>query len=157
MRWIAIFVLPDPLAVPAVSSDAPKPGYGKNQTRDDLEQKASAEQISLCELTWEASRYFERSELDQATRCYEQILLAFPDDPAAKVLLATYSTNVPVKGIGPIQVQRPVSRESTCPIRRGQIADDIPQCQQSCHFEYAGSPNAMTRQFHSAVLGWRLL
>jgi hypothetical protein len=102
MRWIAIFVLSDPLAEPAVSSDAPKPGYGKNQTRDDLEQKASAEQISLCELTWEASRYFERSELDQAARCYEQILLAFPDDPAAKVLLATYSTNVPVKGIGPI-------------------------------------------------------
>jgi class 3 adenylate cyclase len=55
---------------------------------DDPELKASDNATRLCDLTWEASLYFERGEFDQAARRYEDILGAFPDDPVAKSLLA---------------------------------------------------------------------
>ena len=55
---------------------------------DDPELKPSDDAARLCELTREASSYFERGEFDQAARRYEDILGAFPDDPVAKSLLA---------------------------------------------------------------------
>jgi class 3 adenylate cyclase len=53
---------------------------------DDPELKDNA--TRLCDLTREASSYFERGEFDQAARRYKDILGAFPDDPVAKSLLA---------------------------------------------------------------------
>ncbi|MBO4227178.1 adenylate/guanylate cyclase domain-containing protein [Bradyrhizobium neotropicale] len=58
---------------------------------DDPELKASVNAARLCDLTWDASLHFERGEFDQAARCYEGILTAFPDDPVAKSLLAMCS------------------------------------------------------------------
>ena len=55
---------------------------------DDPELKPQDDAARLCELTREASLYFERGEFDQAARRYEDILGAFPDDPVAKSLLA---------------------------------------------------------------------
>ena len=54
---------------------------------DDPELKASDDAVRLCELTQEASLDFERGELGQAARRYEDILQVFPDDPVAKSLL----------------------------------------------------------------------
>ena len=53
-------------------------------TSDDPELKAPDDAVRLCDLTREASIYFERGELDQAARRYEDILRAFPDDPVAR-------------------------------------------------------------------------
>jgi class 3 adenylate cyclase/ABC-type nitrate/sulfonate/bicarbonate transport system substrate-binding protein len=61
------------------------------KTSDDPELKASEDAVRLCELTREASFYFERGELHQAARGYQEILHAFPDDPVAKSLLAMCS------------------------------------------------------------------
>ncbi len=55
---------------------------------DDPELKASDNATRRCDLTWEASLYFERGEFDQAARRYEDILGVFPDDTVAKSLLA---------------------------------------------------------------------
>ena len=54
---------------------------------DDPELKAPDDAVKLCELTREASLDFERGELGQAARRYQDILQAFPDDPVAKSLL----------------------------------------------------------------------
>jgi hypothetical protein len=56
---------------------------------DDSELRPSDEAVRLCELTREASSNFERGELEQAARRYEDILQAFPDDPVAKSLRST--------------------------------------------------------------------
>jgi adenylate cyclase len=48
----------------------------------------------LCNMTRAASGYFERGELKEAARCYEEILQAFPGDPVAKSLLVMCSTMV---------------------------------------------------------------
>jgi class 3 adenylate cyclase/ABC-type nitrate/sulfonate/bicarbonate transport system substrate-binding protein len=55
---------------------------------DDPELKPTDDAARLCELTREASSYFERGEVDQAARRYKDILRAFLDDPVAKSLLA---------------------------------------------------------------------
>jgi hypothetical protein len=47
----------------------------------------------LCELTRDASSYFERGEVNEARR-YGDILRAFPDDPVAMSLLAMCSANL---------------------------------------------------------------
>jgi adenylate cyclase len=65
------------------------------RTSDDPELRASEDAVRLCELTREASFYFERGELDQAAPRYEDILRAFPDDPVAKSLLAMCSAETP--------------------------------------------------------------
>ena len=65
------------------------------RTSDDPELRASEDAVKLCELTREASFYFERGELDQAAPRYEDILRAFPDDPVAKSLLAMCSAETP--------------------------------------------------------------
>jgi class 3 adenylate cyclase len=62
---------------------------------DDPELKASDNATRLCDLTLEASLYFERGEFDQAARRYEDILGAFPDDPVAKSLLAVCLAKAP--------------------------------------------------------------
>jgi class 3 adenylate cyclase/ABC-type nitrate/sulfonate/bicarbonate transport system substrate-binding protein len=54
---------------------------------DDPELKAPEDAVKLCELTREASSDFERGELGQAARRYQDILQAFPGDPVAKSLL----------------------------------------------------------------------
>jgi adenylate cyclase len=63
---------------------------------DDAELKASERAATLCDRTGEASIYFERGELDQAARRYENILRDFPDDPVAKSLLAMCSAKAPI-------------------------------------------------------------
>ena len=62
---------------------------------EDSELKAPDDAVRLCDLTREASIYFERGELDQAARRYEDILRAFPGDPVAESLLAMCQTKVP--------------------------------------------------------------
>jgi adenylate cyclase len=69
------------------------------RTSDDPELRASEDAARLCELTREASFYFERGELDQAAPRYEDILKAFPDDPVAKSLLAMCSAETPASSI----------------------------------------------------------
>ncbi len=54
---------------------------------DDPELKPTDDAARLCELTREASSYFEQGEVKQAARHYNDILRAFPDDPVAKSLL----------------------------------------------------------------------
>jgi adenylate cyclase len=54
---------------------------------DDPELKPTDDAARLCELTREASSYFEQGEVNQAARHYKDILRAFPDDPVAKSLL----------------------------------------------------------------------
>jgi adenylate cyclase len=63
---------------------------------DDPELKPPDDAVGLCELSREASSYFERGEVDEAARRYENILRAFPDDPVAKSLLAMCSAKVPI-------------------------------------------------------------
>ena len=58
---------------------------------DDPELKAPDRADKLCHLTRDASRHFERGELKEAARCYQEILQAFPGDPVAKSLLVTCS------------------------------------------------------------------
>ena len=49
----------------------------------------------LCAMTQAASGYFERGDLDEAARCYEEILRSFPGDPVARSLLQMCSTTAP--------------------------------------------------------------
>jgi hypothetical protein len=49
----------------------------------------------LCHLTKQASCHFERGELNEAARCYEGILQAFPGDPVARSLLVMCSISRP--------------------------------------------------------------
>jgi adenylate cyclase len=63
---------------------------------DDPELKAPEHAATLCDRTGEASIYFERGELDQAARRYENILRDFPDDSVAKSLLAMCSAKAPI-------------------------------------------------------------
>jgi adenylate cyclase len=61
---------------------------------DDPELKAPDRSDKLCHLTRDASWHFERGELKEAARCYEEILQAFPEDPVARSLLAMCSTKL---------------------------------------------------------------
>lgn len=65
------------------------------RTSDDPELKASDDAVTLCNMTSEASSYFERGQFAQAARRYEDILRAFPDDPVAKSQLATCLAKAP--------------------------------------------------------------
>jgi hypothetical protein len=58
------------------------------RTSDDPELKAPDDAVKLCEMTREASLHFDRGELAQAARRYQDILRVFPDDPVARSLLA---------------------------------------------------------------------
>jgi len=62
---------------------------------DDPELKAPDNAITLCNLTSEASSYFEQGQFAQAARRYEDILHAFPDDPVAKSQLAVCLAKAP--------------------------------------------------------------
>jgi class 3 adenylate cyclase/ABC-type nitrate/sulfonate/bicarbonate transport system substrate-binding protein len=62
---------------------------------DDPELKAPDDAARLCDMTREALLYFERGELDHASRRYEEILKAFPDDPVARSMQATCSAKAP--------------------------------------------------------------
>jgi len=57
----------------------------------DPELAAPAGFEKLCEMTWAASSHFERGNFDEAARRYEEILLAFPQDPLARSLLSICS------------------------------------------------------------------
>jgi adenylate cyclase len=63
---------------------------------DDPELRPSEHIAALCDRTREASIYFERGELAQATLHYEDILRDFPDDPVAKSMLAMCSGKAPI-------------------------------------------------------------
>jgi adenylate cyclase len=63
---------------------------------NDPELKAPAHAVVLCDRTREASICFERGELDQAARHYENILRDFPGDPVATSLLAMCRAEVPL-------------------------------------------------------------
>jgi adenylate cyclase len=63
---------------------------------DDPELRPTDDAARLCELTREASSCFERGEMDEAARRYQDILRAFPDDPVAKSLLVMCSAKEPI-------------------------------------------------------------
>jgi adenylate cyclase len=56
------------------------------RTSDDPELAPPAGFEKLCEMTRAASSCFERGDLDEAARRYEEILKAFPHDPLARSL-----------------------------------------------------------------------
>jgi class 3 adenylate cyclase len=53
----------------------------------DPELAVDPEAAKLCEMTWDASAYFERGDVTEAARRYRLILEAFPHDPVARSLL----------------------------------------------------------------------
>ena len=53
----------------------------------DPELEIRERDARLSEMTWEASREFERGDVTEATRCYQAILKAFEDDPVARSML----------------------------------------------------------------------
>lgn len=59
---------------------------GMTGTGDEEIAARSSEQ-RLSQMTWEASEYFERKDLSEATRRYRRILEEFPGDPVAKSML----------------------------------------------------------------------
>jgi Tfp pilus assembly protein PilF len=61
------------------------------RSTDDPELAASDGQEQLAEKTQAASSYFERGDLDEAARRYQEILRAHPQDPLAKSLLSMCS------------------------------------------------------------------
>jgi adenylate cyclase len=61
------------------------------RSTDDPELAASDGQEQLAEKTQAASSYFERGDLDEAARRYQEILQAYPQDPLAKSLLSMCS------------------------------------------------------------------
>jgi adenylate cyclase len=66
----------------------------------DPELRARPQDELLCEMTWNASRHFERGDFTEAARCYKEILRKFPDDAPAKSMFAAASTSdsQPFKG-----------------------------------------------------------
>jgi adenylate cyclase len=66
---------------------------------DDPELKARPRDALLCEMTWNASRYFERGDLSEAVDGYKAILAEFPDDTLAKSMLAAASTTQPAQPV----------------------------------------------------------
>jgi adenylate cyclase len=60
---------------------------------DDAELSPPEGVDELCHLTKQASCHFERGELDQAAKCYEAILQAFPGDPVAGSMLVMCSAS----------------------------------------------------------------
>ncbi len=61
------------------------------RTSEDVELAPPDGFEKLCEMTRTASDYFERGDLHQAARRYEEILAAFPHDPLARSLLSMCS------------------------------------------------------------------
>ena len=61
------------------------------QNTSDPELAAPVGVDRLCAMTRVASDCFERGEFDRASLRYKEILLAFPDDPVAKSMLAMCS------------------------------------------------------------------
>jgi hypothetical protein len=55
---------------------------------DDLEIEIRPEDKRLSEMTWAASKSFEKGDFVEASRRYREILGEFPDDPVAKTMLA---------------------------------------------------------------------
>ena len=58
------------------------------RTSDDPELVAPHEFEKLCEMTEAASSCFERGDVHEAARRYEEILTVFPHDPLARSLLS---------------------------------------------------------------------
>lgn len=65
---------------------------------DDPEIEVRPQDKKLSEMTWVASKSFEDGDFDDAARRYREIVAAFPNDPAAKAMLAECSSNmVPIR------------------------------------------------------------
>jgi adenylate cyclase len=60
---------------------------------DDPEIEIRPRDKKLSEMTWVASKSFEKGDFDEATRRYREILAEFPNDPVAKVMLAGCSSS----------------------------------------------------------------
>jgi adenylate cyclase len=60
---------------------------------DDPELRVRGEDRKLVEMTWVASKYFERGNRAEAAREYRRILEAFPHDPVATALLRDCATD----------------------------------------------------------------
>ena len=58
---------------------------------DDPELEIRPADKSLSEMTWVASKSFDRGDLEEAARRYRDILGEFPNDPVAKAMLAACS------------------------------------------------------------------
>jgi adenylate cyclase len=82
---------------------------------DDRELAAPDGADKLCRMTRKASDYFERGEVTEATRCYEEILQAFPGDPVAKSLLLMCLKGISSRGNGSevkeVRARHPISDE----------------------------------------------
>jgi adenylate cyclase len=74
---------------------------------DDAEIEAQSSDQRLCQMTLEASEYFERGDLREAARRYERILEEFPNDPVATAMLEAASPSIaPSETIGAGRVVR---------------------------------------------------
>ena len=60
---------------------------------DDPEIEIRPQDKKLSEMTWVASKSFEKGDFDEATRRYWEILAEFPNDPVAKAMLAGCSSS----------------------------------------------------------------
>jgi len=56
-------------------------------TSDDLELAIRPANKRLSEMTWAASKSFDKGDLEEAARRYRDILGEFPNDPVAKAVL----------------------------------------------------------------------
>jgi adenylate cyclase len=61
-------------------------------TGGDAEIEVRSADQRLCQMTWEASEYFERGDLKEAARHYQKVLEEFPGDPVAKSMLEVASS-----------------------------------------------------------------
>lgn len=61
---------------------------------EDPELKVHPDDQRLSEMTWTASRCFETGDIEGAARRYREILLQFPDDGAARSMLAACSPTI---------------------------------------------------------------
>jgi adenylate cyclase len=55
---------------------------------DDPELETRPADQKLSEMTWVASKYFDKGDLEEAAQRYRDILAKFPNDPVAKTILA---------------------------------------------------------------------
>jgi hypothetical protein len=60
---------------------------------NDPEIEIRPQDKKLSEMTWVASKSFEKGDFDEAARRYREILAEFPNDPVAKAMLASCSSS----------------------------------------------------------------
>jgi hypothetical protein len=62
-------------------------------TSDDPELAIRPADKRLSEMTWAASKSFDKGDLEEAARRYRNILGEFPNDPVATAVLAAFTSS----------------------------------------------------------------